>query len=77
MWWNYVKDFFAEGTIANYILDGYLFFIVVFAVCFLILRTRHIFTILIPIILVRINSFNRIQFIFLIVKYINKYFINV
>ena len=57
MWWNYVKDFFAEGTIANYILDGYLFFIVVFAVCFLILRTRHIFTILIPIILVFLFCF--------------------
>ena len=27
MWWDKVIEFFEEGSIANYILDGYLIFV--------------------------------------------------
>lgn len=57
MWWNEVVEFFSEGSIGNYILDGYLLFIVVFFVLWFALRNKHFYAVLLPTILVILFGF--------------------
>ena len=60
--WEAIKDFFAVGKIANYILDGYLVFIVVVFVAYCALKNRHIVAILLPLVLVFVFWFLSNQF---------------
>ena len=57
MWWDRVIEFFKEGSIANYILDGYLIFVLVFFVLWFALRSKYFYAILLPTILVYLFSF--------------------
>lgn len=57
MWWDQVVEFFKEGSIANYILDGYLTFVVVFFVLWFGLRSKHFYALLLPTALIFIFSF--------------------
>lgn len=57
MWWDNIVEFFKEGSIANYILDGYLIFVLVFFVLWFALRSKHFYSILLPTILVVIFCF--------------------
>ena len=71
--WNVIKEFFAEGTLANYILDGYLVFIVVFFIAWFALKNKHIFSLLLPLILVILFCFLANQFDLKISKGIYNY----
>ena len=57
MWWDKVVEFFSEGSIANYILDGYLLFVLVFFVLWFALKSKHFYAILLPTALVFLFSF--------------------
>lgn len=57
MFWEQVVEFFKEGSIANYILDGYLIFVLVFFVLWFALRNKHFYAILLPTILLLLFSF--------------------
>ena len=57
MIWEQIQDFFKEGSIANYILDGYLIFILVFFVLWFALRSKRFYALLLPTILVLLSSF--------------------
>ena len=57
MWWDKVIEFFEEGSIANYILDGYLIFVVVFFVLWFALKSKHFYAVLLPTIIVFIFCF--------------------
>lgn len=73
MWWNHLKDFFAEGSLPNYILDGYLVFIVVFFFAWCARRSRHFISVFLPIILVLLFCFIANQFDLKISKQILNY----
>ena len=62
MWWNEVKEFFAEGSLPNYILDGYLIFVLVLFIAWFALKSKHFFSMLLPILLVVLFSFLANQF---------------
>ena len=57
MWWDKVIEFFEEGSIANYILDGYLIFVLVFFVLWFALKSKHFYAVLLPTIIVFIFCF--------------------
>ena len=57
MIWEQVQEFFKAGSIANYILDGYLIFTLVFFVLWFALRSKYFYTLLIPTVLVYLFSF--------------------
>ena len=61
-WWEIVQDFFARGTIAGYILDGYIVFVIALFVCYLALRNRHIISVLVPLIVLLVFTFLANQF---------------
>ena len=71
--WDVIKEFFAEGSLANYILDGYLVFIVVFFIAWFALKSKHIFSLLLPLILVVLFCFLANQFDLKISKGIYNY----
>ena len=60
--WQQIVDFFSEGSIANYILDGYLIFVLVFFVLWFLLKSKHFYAILLPTILVFLFGFLANQF---------------
>lgn len=60
--WEKLQSFFSQGSIANYILDGYLVFVVVVFIAFCALKNRHIISILIPVVLVLVFWFLSNQF---------------
>lgn len=60
--WNQIVDFFKEGSIANYILDGYLVFVLVLFVLFFVLKSKHFYAILLPTVLVIVFWFLANQF---------------
>lgn len=62
MLWEQIQEFFKEGSIANYILDGYLIFILVFFVLWFALRSKRFYALLLPTILVLLSSFLAKQF---------------
>lgn len=57
MWWNKVVEFFGEGTAANYILDGYLVFVLVFFIFSFVLKSKHFYAILLPTVIVFLFCF--------------------
>lgn len=71
--WEIIKNFFAEGTLANYILDGYLVFIVVFFVVWFALKNKHIISVIFPLFLVILFCFIANQFDLKISKQIYNY----
>ena len=71
--WDVIKEFFAEGSLANYILDGYLVFIVVFFIAWFALKSKHIFSLLLPLILAVLFCFLANQFDLKISKGIYNY----
>ena len=50
--WQSIVDFFSEGSIANYILDGYLIFVLVFFLLWFLLRSKYFYALLLPTVLV-------------------------
>ena len=62
MLWEQIQEFFKEGSIANYILDGYLIFVLVFFVLWFALRSKHFYALLLPIVLVLLFGFLAKQF---------------
>ena len=60
--WNKIQEFFAEGSIANTILDIYLVFVLVMFVAWFALRSKHIFSVLLPTVLVLLFWFLSEQF---------------
>ena len=60
--WNQIVDFFKEGSLANYILDGYFVFVLIFFVLFFVLKSKHFYAILLPTALVILFWFISIQF---------------
>ena len=62
MLWEQIQEFFKEGSIANYILDGYLIFVLVFLVLWFALRSKHFYALLLPIVLVLLFGFLAKQF---------------
>ena len=73
MWWEYVKNFFAPGSIPSYILDAYLVFMVVVFICFAIFRNRHFLAIIIPVVVVLVGCFLANQFNLKAAKFIFNY----
>lgn len=76
MFWDNIKEFFASGSIANYILDGYLVFVLVFFVLWFGLRSKHFLSILLPTILLFIFTFVATQFDLKISSQIYKYILH-
>lgn len=60
--WNQIVDFFKEGSLANYILDGYFVFVLIFFVLFFVLKSKHFYAILLPTVLVILFWFIANQF---------------
>lgn len=60
--WNKIKEFFEAGSIANYILDAYLVFVIVFFVLWFALKSKHFLSIIFPAILILVFSFLANQF---------------
>ena len=56
MWEKFV-EFFAEGTIARYILDGYLLFVIVFFVLWFALKSKHFLSIVLPLLIFGVFCF--------------------
>ena len=77
MWWNNIKDFFASGSVANYILDGYLIFTLVFFVFYFALRSKHFMSLLFPTMIFLFFAFLATQFDLKISKEIYKYILYV
>ena len=73
MLWDNIKEFFASGSIANYILDGYLIFVLVFFILWFALRSKHFLSILLPTALLILFIFISIQFDLKISSQIYKY----
>ena len=57
MFWNKIKEFFASGSVANYVLDGCLVFILVLFVLWFALKSKHFLSIVLPTIIVVLFSF--------------------
>lgn len=55
--WEQIVEFFSEGSIANYILDGYLIFVLVFFCLWFLLKSKHFYAILLPTVLILLFSF--------------------
>lgn len=73
MFWNKLKEFFASGTTASYILDGYLVFVLVFFILWFALKSKHFLSVLFPMILFIFFAFISIQFNLKISSQIYKY----
>jgi len=71
--WETIKNFFQPGSIASYILDGYLVFTVVLSICFIAFRNRHLLSIFFPVLITVIFCFIANQFDLKISKYIFNY----
>ena len=56
MWQKFV-EFFAEGTIARYILDGYLLFVIVFFILWFALKSKHFLSIVLPLLIFGVFCF--------------------
>lgn len=55
--WEQIVEFFSGGSIANYILDGYLIFVLVFFCLWFLLKSKHFYAILLPTVLILLFSF--------------------
>lgn len=73
MWWESVKEFFEAGSLPNYILDGYLLFVIVFFILWFALKSKHFLSVLIPTVLVLFFWFIANQFDLKISSEIYKY----
>ena len=61
--WDQIIEFFKEGSWPNYILDGYLVFVLIFFILCFVLKSKHFYAILLPTVLVLLfwfisNEFN-------------------
>jgi diadenylate cyclase len=55
--WQKFMEFFAEGTIARYILDGYLLFVIVFFILWFALKSKHFLSVVLPLLIFGVFCF--------------------
>lgn len=71
--WTDIQEFFREGELANYILDGYFLFVIIFFISWFAFKSRHFFALFVPVLIMVIITFLANEFDLGISKVIYNY----